>query len=194
MPSQSEVVMKRIAIIIPSYNNQQWYDRNLSSVLAQDYQDFRIIYVDDCSPDGTGELVGQFIADHRAGDLVHLIRNSVRRGALSNLYDTIHTCDDDEIIILLDGDDWLAHKGVLKKVNEAYVNPDCWMTYGQYRSWPDDTIGLSKEIPAEVIDTNAFRDNEWCSSHLRTFYAWMFKSIRMQDLISPSGTVYHTSW
>jgi glycosyltransferase involved in cell wall biosynthesis len=187
-------LMKKIAVIIPSYNNRQSYERNLSSVVAQDYHDFRVIYVDDCSSDRTGELVEQFIADRNSGNLIDLIRNPVRIGALQNLYNTIHMCDDDEIVILLDGDDWFAHNGVLRKVNEVYANPDCWMTYGQYRSWPDTMIGYSREIPSDIIETNNFRENEWCSSHLRSFYAWLFKLIKMEDLISPCGAFYHMAW
>ena len=44
-------------IVIPSYNNAQWYKRNLDSVFAQTYKNFSVIYLDDCSPDGTGQLV-----------------------------------------------------------------------------------------------------------------------------------------
>ncbi|MBF6571350.1 MAG: glycosyltransferase family 2 protein [Candidatus Binataceae bacterium] len=186
--------MRKIAIIIPSYNNRQSYERNLSSVVAQDYHDFRVIYVDDCSSDGTGELVEQFIVDRNSGNLIRLIRNPVRVGALQNLYHAIHMCDDNEIVILLDGDDWFAHNGVLNKINEVYTNPDCWMTYGQYRSWPDNMIGYSKEIPSDIIDTNNFRENEWYSSHLRSFYAWLFKSIKMEDLIGPDGAFYQMAW
>src|SRR5690242_10745172 len=36
--------MKKIAVTIPSYNNRRWYRRNLSSVLAQNYCNFRVIY------------------------------------------------------------------------------------------------------------------------------------------------------
>src|SRR5580700_987130 len=86
--------MKKIAVIIPSYNNRQWYERNLSSVVAQDYHDFRVIYVDDRSSDRTGELVEQFIADRNSGNLIHLIRNPVRIGALQNLYNTIHRSEE----------------------------------------------------------------------------------------------------
>jgi cellulose synthase/poly-beta-1,6-N-acetylglucosamine synthase-like glycosyltransferase len=86
--------MKKIAVIIPSYNNRLWYERNLSSVVAQDYHDFRVIYVDDCSSGRTCELVEQFIADRSSGNLIHLIRNPVRIGALQNLYNTLHMCDD----------------------------------------------------------------------------------------------------
>jgi glycosyltransferase involved in cell wall biosynthesis len=187
-------IMKKIAVIIPSYNNRQWYDRNLSSVIAQDYQNFRVTYVDDCSSDGTGELVAQFIADRGPGNLIHLIRNPVRLGALHNLFNTIRACDNDEIVVLLDGDDWLAHNGVLKKINEVYANPDCWMTYGQYRSCPDNVTAYSREIPSDIINANEFRQTEWCSSHLRSFYAWLFKLIKTEDLLDPSGTFYSMAW
>jgi glycosyltransferase involved in cell wall biosynthesis len=186
--------MKKIAVIIPSYNNQQWYKRNLYSVIAQDYQNFHVTYVDDCSSDRTGEVVEKFISDTDSGNLIRLIRNPVRRGALHNLYDMIHNCDDHEIVVLLDGDDWFAHNGVLKKINEIYGNPDCWMTYGQYLSWPDNMSGYSREIAADIIDSNSYRENEWCASHLRTFYAWLFKSIKIEDLISPDGTFYDMAW
>jgi glycosyltransferase involved in cell wall biosynthesis len=190
--------MKKIALIIPSYNNRRWYKRNLSSVLDQDYDNFRVIYVDDCSSDGTGHLVEKFIARRKSGNLIHVIRNPARAGALQNLYNTIHTCHDDDIVILLDGDDWLAHNGVFKRIDEAYADPDCWMTYGQYLSWPpdnNDTITYSREVASDVIETNSVRKAEWCASHLRSFYAWLFKLIKMDDLISPScGTFYPMAW
>jgi len=186
--------MKKITVIVPSYNNCQWYERNLSSVVAQDYQDFRVIYIDDCSSDRTGELVEQFIAGHDSADLIHLIRNPVRVGALHNIYNAILTCDDDEIVILLDGDDWFAHNEVLKKIAKEYANPDCWMTYGQYRSWPDSMLGCSSQISFDIIESNTFREGEWCASHLRSFYAWLFKSIKREDLITPDGAFYSMAW
>src|SRR3989304_6153185 len=44
---------KPIVVVIPSYNNKQWYQKNLDSVLTQNYHNFRIIFIDDASPDGT---------------------------------------------------------------------------------------------------------------------------------------------
>ena len=186
--------MKKIVVIIPSYNNRQWYERNLYSVVGQDYRNFRVMYLDDCSSDGTGGLVEQFIADHELSNLIHLIRNPVRLGALENLYNAIHTCDYDEIAILLDGDDWFAHNKVLTKINKIYSSSDCWMTYGQYRSWPEEGTAYSKEISHETIEANNFRECEWSASHLRSFFAWLFKLIKVEDLKTPSGTFYEMSW
>ena len=149
--------MKKIIVVIPSYNNCQWYKYNLFSLCTQDYDNFRAIYVDDCSSDKTGELVENFIVNNNLGSRIHLIRNPVRVGAMQNLYRIIHSCDDNEIIVILDGDDWFAHNGVLKKINEMYSNSNCWMTYGQYISWPDNVLGYSRQIPFHVIETNNFR-------------------------------------
>jgi len=186
--------MKKITVVIPSYNNYQWYKYNLSSLFTQDYTNFRAIYVNDCSSDGTRELVQKFILDNNFGNRIHLISNPVRVGALQNLYDVIHPCGDDEIIVILDGDDWLAHEGVLKRLNAVYSDPNCWMTYGQYISWPDNSPGYSRQIPSHIIETNNFREYEWCASHLRSFYAWLFKLIKKEDLISPCGTFYPMAW
>jgi glycosyltransferase involved in cell wall biosynthesis len=183
--------MKPMAIVIPSYNNRQWYQQNLGSLCAQEYDNFRAIYVDDGSSDQTGELVAKFIADHAVGHRIQLIRNPVRVGALENLYRIIHACDDHEIVILLDGDDWLAHPRVLQTINAVYSDPHCWMTYGQYVSWPEPVLGYSRPIPAQITDTNSFRGYDWCASHLRSFYAWLFKRIKPEDFISPC---YPMAW
>jgi glycosyltransferase involved in cell wall biosynthesis len=186
--------MKKLVIVIPSYNNRHWYQQNLMSVCTQEYDHFRVIYVDDGSSDATGALVEQFIADHHLGHRIQLIRNPVRVGALQNLYTVIHTCDDDEIVLTVDGDDWLAHDGVLQKINEVYADPQCWMTYGQCVARPRTVPVYSREIPSHIIETNTFRGYAWCSSHLRTFYAWLFKRIRTEDLRSPWGMFYPMTW
>ena len=44
---------RSIVVIIPSYNNVRWVEKNLMSVFEQKYENFRVIYIDDCSTDGT---------------------------------------------------------------------------------------------------------------------------------------------
>ena len=45
-----------ICVFIPSFNNvaQDRYLKNLRSVLQQDYSNYRILFIDDHSPDSTG--------------------------------------------------------------------------------------------------------------------------------------------
>ena len=111
------ITEKNMVVVIPSYNNSRYYKANLDSVLSQKYTNFRAIYIDDCSPDGTGDLVEEYIKQHDTHNRITLIKNSTRQGAMANLYHAIHSCDDNDIILTLDGDDWFAHKKVLSKIN-----------------------------------------------------------------------------
>jgi hypothetical protein len=95
----------------------------------------------------------------------------------------VHSCEDDEVIVVLDGDDYFPHSKVLDRLDKEYSKGNIWITYGQYRSFPDNGLGCSRQIPQHIIDSNSFRKFQWCSSHLRTYYAWLFKKINKEDLM-----------
>lgn len=184
----------KFVVIIPSYNNERWYEKNLSSLLSQDYDNFRSVYVDDCSKDRTAELVQSYIEKNNAQDKITFIKNDVRVGAMQNIYDVVHSSDDNEIAITLDGDDWFEHSSVISRVNEEYKNPECWMTYGQYKSQPDGRIGCSQQIPIDVITNSSHRSAQWRTSHLRTFFSWLFKKIKKEDFLDHTGKFYPMAW
>ena len=45
--------------------------------------------------------------------------------------------DDEDVVVCLDGDDWLNGEGVFSRLNEIYEKEDCWLTYGSYMQYPD---------------------------------------------------------
>lgn len=174
---------KKFVVLITSYNNRDWYRYNLNSVFAQTYPYYRVIYVDDCSPDGTGELVQEYIQSRQKTDKVTLIKNAQRRGSLANHYTAIHMCQDDEIIVCLDGDDWFADDYVLEYINGMYKDESVWITYGQFCNWPTGQMGWSEEIPQQVVERNAFREYGFVAAQVKTFYAWLAKKIKREDLL-----------
>ncbi len=173
---------KPIVVLIPSYNNKEWFEYNVGSALAQNYSNFRIIYIDDASTDGTGALVEEYIREWDTEHRVSLIRNTERYGALCNTYRGVWLCQPNEIVAILDGDDWFAHVNVLAKLNEVYSDPDVWTTYGQFRYYPCGSPGWARELPQEVIQKNGARYYDWVTTHLRTFYAGLFQKVDVQDL------------
>jgi glycosyltransferase involved in cell wall biosynthesis len=189
---------KPLVVVIPSYNNARYYKRNLDSVLNQRYQNFRVIYIDDQSPDGTGELVEAYLkcqaeSGHSKSSHVELIKNIQRKGALGNLYDAIHSCKDDEIIITLDGDDWFAHRDVLARINREYQEHDAWLTYGNYISYPWARSGICAPLDTIVHAARSYRKSPWVTSHTRTFYAWLFKKIKKEDM-QENGAFLAVTW
>lgn len=179
---------KPITVIITSYNNASWYKQNLHSVFTQNYQNYKVIYIDDASTDNTGQLVEQYIKEQKQEERVTLIKNKRNMSQMANHYKAVHMCDDNDIIVHLDGDDFLANGQVLETVNDAYADPNVWITFGRYKEWPleIEQPPFDPVLLTQVIEANSFRTIAkafFPFSHLRTFYAWLFKHIKLQDLI-----------
>ncbi len=174
---------KSIVIVVTSFNNKDWYKKNLDSICNQDYSNYRIIYIDDASPDGTASLVEEYIAEHNHKH-VTLIKNQTNKGMLANIYHGVSLCSDNDIVITVDGDDWLTSNNVLTLINKVYShNSDIWLTYGQIQNYPETMTFNCQPLPTRIIKNNAYRSYRYRTTHLRTFYAWLFKRIKYEDLL-----------
>ncbi|MHB8811071.1 MAG: glycosyltransferase family 2 protein [Desulfobulbaceae bacterium] len=49
-----------ISVIVPNYNNGQYLESCLDSVLSQDYANLEVIVIDDSSTDGSGEIIRKY--------------------------------------------------------------------------------------------------------------------------------------
>ncbi len=183
----------KVVVVIPSYNNEQWYKKNLDSVVKQDYSHLEIIYVNDCSNDKTGELVDDYVRSNNLEHKVKVIHNAHRCGALSNLYSVIHTVADNKIIVCVDGDDELVTNQALNRIAREYQDDTIWLTYGQYYSYPSKIVGVCRPILEYIYTRNAFRSYKFVASHVRTFYAGLFKKIKKEDLLW-RGNFYPMAW
>lgn len=174
---------KRFAIIIASRNNSEWCERNLDALRTQHYENWHAIYINDASIDDTQQKVEHFIKTHHLENKITLINNEEREGALSNIYKAIYMCDNQDIIVNYDGDDWFSGPEVLDTLNRVYADENVWITYGSYELYPSgERSTWVGGVSDEVIQTNSYRKSQSCTGHLRTFYAWLFKCIKTEDL------------
>ncbi len=171
----------RFVFIIPSYNNADWYKGNLDSVFTQMYTNWRIIYIDDASSDQTADLVEAYVKKSNMGHKVTLIKNKERKGIAANRYTAIHMCDDDDIIVALDGDDKIASPNTLSLLHSYYTRKGAWATFGQYKTFPGFITGCCRDFPNHVKRNNTYRSVSWRTSHLKTFYAWLAKRVKEED-------------
>ena len=181
----------KIKVLVPFYNPGHYLEKCANSLLAQDYGDFQIIFIDDSSTDGSASRVP--VEDSR----VTLISNKTRCGATKNLHRVLRDwCEPDEIAVLVDGDDWLAGPDALTHIDWFYREYDCWVMYGQFL-YSTGAYGICKPYP-DRKSFSRLRD-VWYSSHIKTFRSGVYHKIEEQDplyscLKDSSGRWYTTAW
>ena len=147
----------KFIIVVPVYNAEQWINRCLESILTQDYTNYEVVVIDDHSDDNTWNEI--------AGYDVKSFRNRERNGSgLANIVQGINLLSEDkeDIIVTVDGDDYLADNHVLSYLNEVYQE-DVWMTYGSFLPFS----GRYKNTCQDLRETHTFDDlGEPVNNHL----------------------------
>ena len=180
-PAEFPMKNQSFVIFICGYNNGAFVEKTLHSVFSQVYDQYRLVYIDDASTDGGFEVAHDCINESTHAGKATFIRNASRLGLIANLIHVVQTCQDQEIIVVLNGEDWLAHEWVLSRLNQYYSDPDLWLTYGQYREFPSYRLGKARNyLTSELAQ---LRQAPFVLPHLKTFYAGLFKHIQEKDLL-----------
>ena len=111
------------SIIVPFYNVEKYIEQCLRSLISQNYSenDFEIIAVDDCSIDGSRQIVENLMTESQN---LHLITHSInkRQGGARN---TGIMAAKGEWIFFVDSDDYWISKNVLRNFRDMIVqNPE----------------------------------------------------------------------
>lgn len=131
---------KTFTLVLYAYNQDLWVEKSLRSIFEQEYEDYRIIFIDDGSNDDTFKTAQNFIIKNNQSSRTLLIRNDEKQGVFSCLNKTVQTLSDQEIVIPILAKDWLAHSKALARMNAAFQNPDVWglkaggITFPSYES------------------------------------------------------------
>ena len=102
--------MPRISVIVPCYNQAQYLDECLQSVLNQTYQDWECIIVNDGSPDNTEEVAKKWV--EKDARFRYLFKEN---GGLSSARNAGIEIAKGEWILPLDADD---------KIGNQYLEPE----------------------------------------------------------------------
>lgn len=140
----------RVSVVMPVYNCEKYIAKAIESILTQSFADYELLIIDDCSTDGTVEIIKKY-NDNR----IKLIKNEKNSGvALTR--NIGYRRASGEYIVIADSDDINHPDRLLKKVNFLDENPNidvvsCW--YQEFYS--DNKIGKTVKFDQKDIDIRA---------------------------------------
>lgn len=184
-------MMNQFKVIVPSFNSLDYISKTLSSIELQTFHDVQVCIIDDCS---TIPQQREVIRDYCLRNHWNMQFHDKNYGALHGIVRALRdlNCNDDDVIIILDGDDWLAHENVFAYLNSIYKTNDILMTWGQCERYPagNPPMKYAQPIPDMVIDQKLFRDIPFVFWHPCTFKYVLWKNIHDEDLRDTNGEYF----
>lgn len=182
--------MNKFVIISTCHNVADWVSVNIEILKYQSHKNFIGLYVNDKSTDNTKEVITKSINNDSRFYCIDTINGGSQYKAYFEGIDFLQNNNlikDDDIIVEIDGDDWLSSVFILQYLNQIYNNPNIWMTYGQYQIYPTGNLGghFNMEISNEIDRTNSHRNYAFPYSHLKTYKYNLLKKVNRNDLLDP---------
>ena len=133
MQSQKKLknMTKLVSIIIPCYNQEKYITDAIMSAENQTYKDIEIVFIDDCSTDGSLEVANELKKKYTN---IVVLKNETNLGVVDSRNKAIDVAKG-FYILPLDGDDTIEPTYIEKAVKVFDENPDVGFVYCKARKF-----------------------------------------------------------
>lgn len=134
-----------VSIITPCYNSSMFISQTIESVLAQTYQAWEMIIVDDCSSDDTRDIIEEYIEKENRVKLIKLKKNSGPSAARNKAIEEAKG----RYIAFLDSDDvWMPVK--LENQTNFMKENNILLSYSSYHLIDENGTQLGTFITKDI--------------------------------------------
>jgi glycosyltransferase involved in cell wall biosynthesis len=117
----------QVSIFIPAYNVEAYISKAIESVLAQSYDDWNLLIIDDCSRDRTFQIASSYQNNPK----IKVVRNETNLGMLANWNRGISMCDA-PFFVKLDADDYWHSEMLTEAMAVLEQNPEVGLTFTKF--------------------------------------------------------------
>lgn len=112
--------MPKLSIIVPNYNHSKYLAKRIDSILAQTYQNFEVIILDDCSTDDSLCVLDKYKYNPK---VTHFILNEINSGSVFKQWNKGIELAKGELIWIAESDD-IASIDFLEKMIHVFDKHD----------------------------------------------------------------------
>ena len=166
--------------VVTGYNCGLWIEQCIKSIIKQNLKNWHCLLCDDASSDESWNIMSTYGTDKRF-TLLHNRRNQgacYTRWAAINLLAEKNMIEDEDVLLLIGGDDKLSDNNVLKIVDSKYKLYQAEVTYGNWKDSQTNRTNPLRYFPTEVLKNRTYRKYPpWVATAINTFKYKLFKQI-----------------
>lgn len=141
-----------VSVLLPVYGVEKYIDECIDSILSQDYPALEVIFVDDCSPDGSAAIIERRLPELDAcGWSARLIHNAENKGSATSRNVALDYASG-QYICFLDPDDLLP-SGAISRTVKAALEHEADIVRGDImRFSPQGELPFEKRPPIDIME------------------------------------------
>lgn len=153
----------KFSVLMANYNNEAYVGHAIQSVMAQTFQDWELVLVDDHSSDDSVCMITPLLTDER----IRFFRSETNIGYIATLKRLIKESQSD-IIGILDADDALSIHA-LEEMYKAHVeHPNAGLIYSQFMYCDRDLTPVKQGFSKPLLSWKTILHMN-CAAAFRTF-------------------------
>lgn len=168
-----------ISIIVPVYNAEKFLESTIKTVLDQTYQEWELIFIDDCSKDNSVDVIKKY---QKKDNRIALIQNKENSGAAITRNNGIKKAKG-KYLCFLDADD-LWEKEKLEKQINFMREKDCAFSFTGYEFANEngEPNGKKVYVPNKISYKQALKNTTiWTSTVM-----FDIKKMSKEDIYMPN--------
>lgn len=176
-----------ISVLIPVYEVEEYLDRCVQSVLAQTYENFEVVMVDDGSKDRSAEIASRYAEEY---ENIRLVRSE--HAGVSHARNLLLENAKGEYVFFLDSDDFIDPE-TLQMLYDLAVKYDADITQGKmFRTQTDGYTANKLENPDIYIITSFAKMVEaWHQNIVQTMVmSKLYNRKVLEHIVFPSGKIH----
>lgn len=152
--------IRRVSVVVPNYNYAHYLKERLDSIVQQRYPIYELILLDDCSTDGSAQIIREIAADLNVD--TRLECSEANSGCVFAQWDKGVRQASGELVWIAEADD-LSDPDFLLEVMRGFDYPDVVMSYCESRQIDSAGLAIGKNYLDYVSDVDP---NRWLTRYI----------------------------
>lgn len=183
-----------VTFIVPAYHpGAEKLQRCIESIRRQQGH-FRVIVAVDGNDKKTFDLAQGLVAGDSRFEQIRC--NATRLYALWNIIETLKDVPDDNIVALVDVDDFLLGSHVVTRLKHVYSDPSVEVVWTnlQWLGKPDNWNGAQTQGYGVYLRGADYYEEPWLVSHLRTFRKSVYNRVPTANFVDEEGNYFKRAY